>query len=88
MAWLLFGGLASLIAAIFMQPTRALATPFASPISEDSIINEPYVTFQNAKVTQQSFQFSDGIPITLVILILVLLLGLVILYLSSLRPKH
>ena len=88
LTWLLFGGFSALFTVILGMSADVQATPFASPTPAATTINQPYVTFQNPKVVQRFFRFDDGIPIYLILLILIVLLGLVVLYLTSFRPKH
>ncbi len=86
--WFFVSGFSALLTAVSGMSADAQATPFASPTPAATIINQPYVTFQNQKVMQRFFRFDDGVPIYLTLLILILLSGLVALYLTSFRPKH
>ncbi len=87
LGWLFAGGLTSLLVIVSSPAADIQAAPFASP-TPVSIINQPYVTFQNSKVAQKLLHVGDGVPIYLTLLLLILLLGLVALYLSSIRPRR
>ena len=88
--WFAVGGALTLFSALWLFPAGASATPFASPAATPaaSQLNQPYVTFQQQSLSQRLFRFNDGIPIYVVTLILLILLGLVILSLSSFRSKR
>lgn len=86
--WFFVSVFGALLTAVLGMSADAQATPFISPTPAVTTINQPYVTFQNQKMVQRFFRFDDGIPIYLILLILIVLLGLVALYLTSLRPKH
>ena len=87
MGWLFAGGLTSLLVIMASPAADIQAAPFASP-TPVSIINQPYVTFQNSKMAQKLLHVGDGVPIYLTLLLLILLLGLVALYLSSIRSRR
>lgn len=88
MSWLFVGGLIATIFAGLISPANVIATPFVSPTPVSSHINQPFITFQKGDAIPRLTSFDDNVPAFLVILVLIILLGLVILYLAFLRPKH
>jgi len=66
----------------------AAAMPLISPTPDPNTINQPYVTFQHMNPLRDLFRFDSGVPISLTILILVILLGLASIYIRSSRSRH
>jgi len=89
-AALLLSAAGAWAASATLHPAQARATTFQSPTPApvSTVINQPYVTFQTARVSHKLFTVGNNVPIYWVLLVLVLLLGAVTFYRSSGRPRH
>ena len=86
-AWLFLAGIIAVLLSQ-LHSTAVQAAPFLSPTPASSLLNQPYVAFQQERAWQQMFRFDDGVPVLLVILTLISLFILAIFSFTSFRPRH